>query len=462
LLLEMSYTGTSQSNSLREVASRSEQAHESETDLVYAEPTSNYYLEYCNSETPAQSTCILGPLLGEDEGSLQVWGSRLCPTDHFSPSFDALEFPTSSLPPSSPFPSSTAYGSLLSICPASHGVETTLPDFDKIPLPSTVSGSCEAGSSSRHGGSRHATPDLAPASPLRHVPRSGLAHKVPAPSPSYSKADLIPDLLTCDDPWNVIGDMLDLPPIPSADATYFDRIRSNHTLLHERVSSPASSLSLGEVGIEEPPCTARDAGTRLRAVHSDGDLLNRPDPSSLGFSHKTARRTSSLLLCRDSPKKVFSPAPPFRSIHETRLSCGAESHSPSSSPASGNFPVLSDAPRSLLEPHVLPASHGPLHGTSGMVWESFPALVKALSPPCILTPQRSKSPSPKDLNSLKKSVSRFPRTLSSQWNATTKFDTVELIPKVSLTQITASRAQLPLKLECPDLFQDEDSFGGMF
>jgi hypothetical protein len=63
------------------------------------------------------------------------------------------------------------------------------------------------------------------------------------------------------------------------------------------------------------------------------------------------------------------------------------------------------------------------------------------------------------LNSLKNSLSRFPGILSSQWN--TKFDPVELIAKVSPTQITASRAQRP-KLECPDLFQDEDSLGDTF
>lgn len=432
-ILQLSRTGTPQPNFLRDVASFSEQAHESETDLVYAEPTSDYeYLEYCHSETPARSTCIFEPLLVEDEVSLRVLGSHLYPSNPLSSSFDILEFSTSPLPPSSPFLSSTTYGSLL---PVSHGAESTLLDFDKIPLPSTASGSCEVGSSSSHGGSRHEAPDLASTSPLWHLPHSGPAHKAPALLHTYSNADLIPDLLTCDDPWNVIGDILDLPPIPSADATYFNRICSNYTLFPERVSSPASSSSLGQVDMEEPSCT-RDEDTRLRAEHSDGDLLNRPDPSS---SHKTSHDTCSL-LCRDSPKKVLSPAQQSPSTHETRLSCGAESHSPSPSPTSGNFPVLSDASQCLLETLALPASPRPLHGTSGMGLESFPALVKALSPsPCILTPQRS--------------------ILSSQGN--TKLDLVGLITRVSPTQITASRAQRS-KLECPDLFQDEDSLRGMF
>ncbi|KAF8501741.1 hypothetical protein F5888DRAFT_1675007 [Russula emetica] len=251
----MSQTGTSRSNSLREAALHSEQTHEGETDLVYAEPMSNHnYPEHCNYESPAQLTCMLDPPLGEDKGFPWILESNFYPTNPPSPPFDALEFSTSSLPPSSPLPSSTTHGSILSLGQVSHRAEaeTTLLDFDEIPLPSTMSGSCEVDSSSRYGDSRHVTPDsdLASASPFQHLLRSGLVHIVPTLLDSYSKADLIPDLLTCDDPWNVIGDMLDLPPIPSADAVYFNNIRSHHTgLSHERVSSPASSSSLGQVGI---------------------------------------------------------------------------------------------------------------------------------------------------------------------------------------------------------------------
>jgi hypothetical protein len=303
-ILQMSQTGTSRSNSLREAAPHSEKAHKGETDLVYAEPMSNYkYPEHCNFESPSQSTCILDSPFGEDKGFPRILESNLYPTNPPSPPFDALEFSTSSLPPSSPLPSSTTHGSLLSLHQVSHRAEaeTTLLDFDEIPLPSTMSGSREVGSSSRYGGSRHVTPDsdLASASSLRHLPRSGLAHIVlPMLLDSYSKADLIPDLLACDDPWNVIGYILDLPPIPSADATYFNGIRSHHTtgLSHERVSSPASSSSLRQVGIGEPSCSTRDEGTQLRAVHSDGDLLHCTDPWGVGNSHRTSRRATSLLL----------------------------------------------------------------------------------------------------------------------------------------------------------------------
>jgi hypothetical protein len=471
-ILQMSRTGTSRSNSLREPAPYSEQAHEGETDPVYTEPMSNYkYPEHCHSESSGQSTCILDSPLGEDKGFPRILESNLYPTDPPSPPFDALEFSTSSLPPSSPLPSSTTHGSLLSLRQVSHKAEaeTTLLDFNEIPLPSTMSGSCEVGSSSRYGSSRHVTSDsdLASASPLRHLPRSGLAHIVPALLDSYSKADLIPDLLMCDDPWNVIGGMLDLPPIPSADAMYFNSFRLRHTtgLSHERVSSPASSSSLGQVGIGEPSCTARDESTRLRAVvHSDGDLLNCPDPWGVASGHKTSRRATSLLLSRDSPKKVRPPARPFRPIHKTCPSRSAQSLSPSFSATSGNSPVVTEAPQSLLEPQAPPASSpGPLRGTSGMdLEESYSALVKTLSPsPCIFTPERSTSPSSKNLNSLR-SISRSPRTLLSQRNEITESVPVELVPKVSLTQITTMKAQRP-KLEFPDLFKDEeDSFGGAF
>jgi hypothetical protein len=471
-ILQMSQTGTSRSNSLREAASHSEQAHEGETDLVYAEPMSNYkYPEHCNSESPAQSTCILDSPLGENKGFPRILESDLYPTNPPSPSFDALEFSTSSLPPSSPLPSSTTHGSLLSLRQVSHRAEAemTLLDFDVIPLTSTMSGSCEVGSSSRYCRSRHVTPDsdLASASPLRHLPRSGLAHIVPTILDSYSKADLIPDLLTCDDPWNVIGNMLDLPPIPLADATYFNSLRSHHTtgLSHERVSSLASSSSLGQVGIGEPSCTTRDEGTQLRAVHSDGDLLNCPDPWGVGNSNKTSRRATSLLLSGDLPKKARSLARPFRSIHQTSPSRIAQSPSPSFSATSGNSPVVTEAPQSLLEPRApLASSPGPLRRTSGMdSEESYSALVKTFSSsPCIFTPPGSTSPSPKNLNSLKESVSRSPRTLLSQRNEITESVPVGPVSKVSPTQITATKAQHP-KLEFPDLFKDgEDSFGGVF
>ena len=471
-ILQMSQTGTSRSNSLREAAVHSEKAHEGETDLVYAQPMSSYkYREHCNSESPAQSTCILDSPLGEDKGFPRILESNFYPTDSPSPSFDALEFSTSSLPPSSPLPSSTTHGSLLSLHQVSHRAEaeTTLLDFDEIPLPSTMSGSREVGSSSRYCCNHHLTPesDLASASPLCHLPRSGLTHIVPTLLDPYSKTDLIPDLLSCDDPWNVIGHILDLPPIPSADATYINSLRSHRTtgVSLECVSSPASSSSLGQVGIGEPSCTTRDEGTQLRAVRSDGDLLNYPDPWVVGNSHKTSRRATSLLLSRDSPKKVRSPARLFCSIHETRSSRSAQSPGPSFSTTSRNSPVVTEAPQSLLEPQApLASSPGPLRGKSGVdSEESYSALVKTFSPsPCIFTPQRSTSPSPKNLNSPKEPVSRSSRTLSSQRDEITESVPIGAISKVSPTQITVTKAQHP-KLEFRDLFKDEeDIFEGVF
>lgn len=473
-ILQISQTETPQSNSVREASPHSEQAHESETDLVYTKPMSNYrYPEHRNSESPpAQSTFILDSP-PEYKGLPGILESNLYPTNPPSPPFDALEFPTSSLPPSSPLPSSTTHGSLLSLAQVSHRAkaETTLLDFDEIPLPSTMSGPCEVGSFSRYGGSRHETPDsdLASAAPLRQLSRSGsgLAHAVTTLLDSYSKADLIPDLLTCDDPWNVIGDMLDLPPIPSADTAYFNSIRPLNTVFsHERVSSPASSSSssLGQVRIGESSCTTRDEGTLLKGVHSDGDILNCPDLWGVGNSHKTSRRATCLLLSRDSPKKVRSPARMFRSIHETYPSRDAQSFSPSFSTTSSNSPVT-EAPQPLLEPQAPPVSSpDPLRAISAVDSEGiYSALEEEFSPsPCILTPQRSTPPSPKNLNSPKESVSRSPGTLLSQRDEITESVPVELVLKASPTQTTATQAQQP-KLEFPDLFKDEeDGFEGVF
>lgn len=437
-ILQMSQTGTSESNSLREAT-----AHEGETDVVYAEPMSNFeYPGHCNSDSE----------------------SNFYPSNRPSLPFDALGFSTSPLPPSSPLPSSTTHEYLLSDHQVSHRAEaeTTLLDFD-VPLPSKMSGSCEVGSSSRYGGSCRMTPDsdLSSASPLRHLSRSGLPHIFPTLLDQYStsKADLIPDLLTCDDPWNAIGYILDLPPIPSADAVYFTSIWLHHTgLTQKRVSSPASLSSLGQVGIGDTSCAIRDEGTRLREVHSDGNFFNRPDPWGVGNSLKTSRRATSLLLSRESPKKARFPARPFRSIHETCPSRSAQSPSPSFSATSGKFPIVTEAPPSLLEPKAPPASHGPLRDTSGMdLEESYSDLVETLSPsPCIFTPQ---TPSPKNLDSLKESVSSA--TLLSQQNETSESISVEPVLKVFPTETTATKAQHP-KLEFPDIFKDEDTFGGVF
>jgi hypothetical protein len=454
---------TPQLSSFGEGVFPSDQAHEGETDLVYFEPSSEYdCLEYSVSESPARSACEVEPQLRHDNWPPGILERNFHQPDPLPlpPSFATLEFPTSPLPPSSPLLSSTAYGSLLSHRQVSHGPETTTLGWDSFPLPSTLSGSCEAGSSSRYGHNRPITPDLAPGSPLRHLPHSAPAHRVPNLRASSSKDDLIPELLTCDNPWNVIGDILDLPPIPPADDGYFRNIRSLHTLSHEGVSSPASSWTLGRVDIGEPSRAPRHAGTQLRAVHSDGDLI-RPGPSRLALSCEALHRTSPL-PCQDP---IFlSPAVPFHSGCGARLLGRAASRRSSSPSTSESISALSGASRSLLETQCPVASPRPLEATSGTGWERPPTVENTLSPfSCILTPQGSIPPYPKNLNSPTTSVSHTPEAMSRQSNTTAVFDLAALIPKVPHNTYCRAGAQLP-KLECPDLFHDddEDSLGGMF
>jgi hypothetical protein len=417
-------------------------------------PTSDCeYPEYYVSHSPAKSRSTVEPQLCQETGSPGLLEGYPCPTDPLPPSFDALEFSTSPLPPSSPLPSSTTYGSLLPLCPLPQA-ETTSLDPDRITFPSMLSGSYDADSSFRHGDSRHITPDLASTSPSRHLPSSRLVeNKVPILWASSSKADRIHELLTCNNPWNAIGDVLNLPPIPSADAAYFSNIQSLNTL---RMSSQALSSS-GQVDIRELLSPASEEGTRSRAVHSDGDLLIRPDPSQLKFSREAIRRASSPVVSRDaSTKRVLSPTRSFLSTRETPLLSHAKCllFSPSKS-----------VPGEALQPVLMPRA---LDGNTGLALECSSAPVKALSPsppdPCIIsTPQNQKStsPSPKNLNLLDISISQSPRVVSTQWNAMVELDLAPLVPKVPTTQATVPKGQRP-KLECPDLFQDEDSFTGIF
>jgi hypothetical protein len=77
--------------------------------------------------------------------------------------------------------------------------------------------------------------------------------------------------------------------------------------------------------------------------------------------------------------------------------------------------------------------------------------------PCT-APQGSALPSPKNLNLQNTSVARSPgvRVVSTQSNVIPEYDLTSLISKVSSTAPTVTaRGKLP-KLECPDLFQDDD------
>ena len=234
------------------------------------------------SQSPARPVRAVEPRRGQDQRS--PWSLEGDPytTNPRTSSFVALEFSTSPLPPSSPLPSSTTYGLLLSPHQKSHETETTILDSDRVPSPFIMSGFSEHGTS-RYVSSCRVAPDLASASPLRHCPHSDLADEVPTlPVASSSGAELITALLACDNPWNAIGDVMGLPPIPSPDATYFDNIRSLRTLSPERASSLASP-SPGQTDIREPPSPARlqVERTRLSGIHSDGDLLVQRDSSQI-------------------------------------------------------------------------------------------------------------------------------------------------------------------------------------
>jgi hypothetical protein len=315
----------------------------------------------------------------------------------------------------------------------------------------------DVGSSSRYGGSRHIAPDLASTSPSRHLlcTESGLVPRLLATS---SRTDIIPDLLTCNNPWNAIGDVLDLPPIPSADATYFSNIPSFKAL---RLSSRASS-SLGQVDMRGPLSPARHEATRSRTVHSDGDVLLRPDSPQHSFAREAIRRASSPLVSRDPPTKTdFSPALPFCSSLEARILSPVEPHQLSPSP-SESISIPSEAPRSVLVSWTRSPSPRTPDGKSGLGSKSSPALVKTLSPhPSILTPLRSTS-APKNLNLPDTYVPHSPGIASRPCDAIIEFDPATLMSKVPITRATALREQRP-RLECPDLFQDEeDSLTGIF
>lgn len=404
------------------------------------------HLEDYVSQSPARSICTVEPELFQDQGSLWLSEGDPYTTNPSTPSFEALEFSTSPLPPSSPLLSSTTYGLLPSPQQESPGAERTILDSDSVPLPSMMSYSREP-ETSRYVDSHRITPVLASVSPLQHRPHPYLANKVPTPPASSSEADLITDLLACDNPWNAIGNLLDLPPIPPPDATYFDNIRALHALSPERASSLACP-SLGQTDIKEPPSPAR-----LSGVHSDGELLLCHDPSQVEFSGEPYCRASSLLLSRDSPaERVLTPAPPFHSGGEARYT-ELQRLSPSKS-----IPVSNESPQPMLMPQDLPVSPHPPDRSSGAVPISSSALVKKLFPcTAILPPQGS---APKLQNT---SVTRSPGVASTQSNVIPEFDLTSLISKVSSTTQTAtSKGKLP-KLECPDLFQDEDDgFTGIF
>lgn len=242
-----------------------------EWDSEFTEPASDHG-HPPTVHTPQQDSQVidtLGPQISRNSSSSGFSVRKFCATNPFTPSFDALECPTSPLPPSSPLPSSTLHGYL---CPVPHVNEVAPPDFDTTP----ARGSCRAGSSSRSSYLRLMTPDSASESlPVRYLSYSRGIREVPAPHfmPSSSKADIILELLARDHPWNAIGDMLDLPPIPTANETYFKEITSHRTVSHELVSPLASSSSTGRVHSVVLTSPVRMKDKRLQTTPSEDALL---------------------------------------------------------------------------------------------------------------------------------------------------------------------------------------------
>jgi hypothetical protein len=375
------------------------------------------------------------PQLSQDRFFPGFSDRKICAMDSFSPSSDVLEFPTSPLPPSSPLPSSTVHGSLLSLCQVPHVNEGSLLDFDTTP----ARGSCGADSPS--GYVRFMTPDFASESvPLQYLSHSPRIHKVPTPLfiPSSSKADLIPELLTRDNPWNAIGDMLDLPPIPTANETYLKEITSYRAVSHERVSPLASSSSsMGRADRMVPSSSARIEDTWLRAARSDGAL---PAINSASHGVKSSYLASSPLLCGDLDSSI-SLESLSRRVHYVGSSCQRGSHTPS--PAIGSLPIPDELSQPLLKPLTSPASpRGSGHAPD---WNKISTCATGVTSSGFATPQRSLLQPPHVLV-----TSALSSPDSMHWNTVSEIDLDTLIPKTPSTQ---TRTQHP-KLVCPDLFGD--------
>ncbi|KAF8273338.1 hypothetical protein EI94DRAFT_1826342 [Lactarius quietus] len=302
----------------------------------------------------------------------------------FSPSFDALEFPTSPLPPSSPLPSSTTLGSLLPLCQAPHANEEMPLDFVTTPARS----SCGADSPSSSY-LRFMTPDsAAEAVAMRCLPHSHRTHEISTHVfiPSYSKADLIPELLMWANPWNAIGDMLDLPPIPTANETYFNEITPQRTISHGRVSPLASLSSTGRPHRVVPSSLAQIEDTRLQAAPPNDDL-------------DSTAETMINLKGQSSGERYFSSSGQGDPIH-----LGLAGASPGGS-------------------------------NRTLDWNKFSACVAAETPPRLATPQRSL------LLPQLQMISVLSSPDSMHWNTISDVDLDALIPKTPSTKTTMARVQ---------------------
>ena len=363
----------------------------------------------------------------------------------FSPSFDALEFPTSPLPPSSPLPSSTVHGSLLSLCQVPRVNEGTPLDFDTTP----ARGSCGADSSLCSRYDRLITPGSAAESvAIRYLFHSDCSHEVPTSlfMPSSSKADLIPELLTRDNPWNAIGDMLDLPPIPTANETYFKEMTS-----HERNSPQASSSSTGRADKVVPSSPARIEDTQLQAAPSD-DAQPAINSASHGVDSSQASHTLSTPLLQgdldSTAETVINLA--SQSPRDSYISPSSQRRSHTPLLAIGSLPIPDELSQPLLEPYASPALPGGSNRT--LDWNKFSACAIGETAPRFATPQRSLLPTPMPPQLLMTSGLSSPD--STHWNTISEINLDALIPKTPSTKTTMARTQRP-KPVYPDLFGDK-------
>jgi hypothetical protein len=374
----------------------------------------------------------------------------------FSPSFDVLEFPTSPLPPSSPLPSSTTHRSLLSLCPVPRVNEGTPLDFDATP----ARGSCGADSSSRSSYLRPMTPDPASESvPMRYLSHSRGTHESPAPlfMPSSSKADIIPELLTRDHPWNAIGDMLDLPPIPTANETYFKEITSRRTVSHKRVSPLASSSSTGRAQRLVPSSPAQIEDKRLRATPSD-DALAALNSTLHGVKSSQVSDLSWSPLPLDSTAETVinlaSQSPRGRYFNS---SVQRGSNTPSL--ATESPPTLDELSQPLLEPHTSPASPG--GSNRALDWNKLSACVTRGIPPRFATPQRPLSPISMPSQLVMTSALSSPDSL--HWDTISEIDLDALIPKTPFTKATMARTYRPTNVypEIPTYLDIKTAISGV-
>ncbi|KAH8980904.1 hypothetical protein EDB92DRAFT_223827 [Lactarius akahatsu] len=241
--------------------------------------------------------------------------------------------------------------------------------------------------------------------------------------------------------------MLDLPPIPTANETYFKEIMSHRTVSHERVSPLASSPGLGRADLV-PSSSARLEDTRLRAAQSDGAL---PATNSALHGVKSSRLVSSPLLCGDSKsttKTAISLA--SQSPRDCYVGPSGQRRSHTPSLAIRSPPIPEELSQPLLEPRSPPTSPRRPDGT--LHWNKIAACIAVETPSGFATPQRSLLPIPKPPHSLTTPALSSPDSM--HWNTISEVDLDALIPKAPSTQTTVVKTRP--KFVYPNLFRDKE------